>query len=928
MNDPLRFGPWLKQRRKLLDLTQEALSSKVSCSTISIKKIESGDLKPSRQMAVLLANAIGVPKEEHEAFITFARSSHMEAELTDFADQQDTGKRVTTASSIKHALEIDHFREEAHGHLIHLARNGKRTAALVQYETYYRIMVDEWGVEPLDETKALYERLKETPNPFATNIPTQVIPCIGRNIELSLFTKMINDYYCRLINIVGHGGMGKTHFILHAASTMRDQFWHGIWFVSLHDIPSGHGMTQEQRLITSIADALSIEMHGFTSVKQRLLDYLRTREMVLILDSFEHFSDVSELILEILNATEDVKIIITSRERLNFQEECIIEMNGLEVDKFHADDSIHHANAVELFLQQSQRVSPNLIISPDDMIAITHICKLVKGMPLGITLAAAWVRVLSCTEIASELEQNLSFLTASLRNVPERHRSLRAVFDHSWQMLSPSEQQILSQLSVFRAGFRREAARAITTATLAELTALVDKSLLLKNHDGRYEAHEMVRQFAIERLTEINTVNLFRDKHAVYYAEFLAQQIIPLKGYNQFHALADISQDIENIRSAWGWMVDRSLVMIIGKALDGLFCFYEIRSLFQEGEALFKYALENVMFDMGNPDHRLIKARLQAYQGWFSFYLGQTEVSLQLIDSSLIELQQLQAEQYMIFNLNCLGAITQNIDEFERAQQYLEKSLHIAEEINDQPSVSAALNTLGQVAALQGNYSYARQLCRKSLEIKRSIGDRWGMASSLIYLGWIEQMSGDYQEARTLFHESLTLSQEFADRRGMAVALVNLGDTIRFLQDYQTAGDCYIQGFQLFKEIGAQQDVSLTLSKLGEIACVLQERESAHEHLFNAITIALTIRSVPALIFGLIGAVSVFYWHNMEQEALNLRSFIEDYRYTRTIQKAWLSRVGQEAMLFEPKTFPKKPNYEIEPLQLLIEQALIILNEA
>ena len=447
-------------------------------------------------------------------------------------------------------LALDNLNELAHRQLMRLyARTGQKAAALRQYQSCTQVLEDELGVEPSTDTTALYEQIRATDLSTAAieqetgkgyvdtplhptthtlphNLPVPTTPFVGRVEGLAEVVRRLNDPACRLLTLVGPGGIGKTRLAIRAAQKLATDsfnqaiFAHGVYFVRLASISSPND------LIPAIAEVLSFSVKQDVEPKEELFDYLHKKEMLLVLDNFEHLltlplkegrseetefeqeqTESATLIADILSVEPGIKVLVTSREALNLQGEWVYPVEGMrypsaEVMNAGASPAdIEEYSAVRLFAQSARRVQPDFSLSAE-LDCVLHICRLVEGMPLAIELAASWLKLLSCPEIARQIEQSLDFLTTPVRNVPARHRSMRAIFEHSWQLLSQTEQDILRRLSEFKGGFQQEDAEQVAGASLLQLAALVDKSILRVTPTGHYRMHEMLRQFAAEKLQE------------------------------------------------------------------------------------------------------------------------------------------------------------------------------------------------------------------------------------------------------------------------------------------------------------------------------------------------------------------------------------------------------------------------------------------
>jgi len=592
-------------------------------------------------------------------------------------------------------VEMDPLREEAHRKLMRaLALSGQRSAALAQYETCRQALAEDLGVEPADETTALYERIRDgelsreigwrtSAAARLHNLPGQLTPFIGREEELAQIAGRLEDPDCRLLTLIGPGGSGKTRLALQAAAGQIGLFSHGVYLVPLAPVRS------IDLLISTIAGALNFAFQDQEDPRAQLLDYLCTREVLLMLDSFEHLiqSESMELLIDILSAAPGVKIMVTSQERLNVQGEWILEVRGLRYPEFGrpglrttrgvsalrqgsparpskypngvagaVPDDVEEYDAVQLFIQSARRIRGDFSLPIEAIPGVIRICQLVEGMPLGIELAAAWVQMFSCQEIAEQIEYDLDFLSTSMRDVPERHRSTRAVFEHSWSRLSEEERRVFRKLSVFRGGFRKQAAELVTDISLPQLFALVYKSLVRTDPSGRLEIHEILRQYAEERLQQIpDEAEQARDKHCDYYAEFLHRMEERLEGVERREALEEMGKEIENVRAGWDWAVSQGNESAIGKYVESLFLFYETRGWFHDGEEAFGRAAQRLE-EVGQ-EGSVVVWRLLARQGRMAYQIGLFEKAERLLQRSLAAFRRLDVPEEVAFCLDCLDEL-------------------------------------------------------------------------------------------------------------------------------------------------------------------------------------------------------------------------------------------------------------------------------
>lgn len=684
-------------------------------------------------------------------------------------------------------LELEPWREAAHRQVMRLhLLNGERTAALAQYEQCRQILANELGVEPETETTALYEQIRDEaedqpmalaqlslPTARPHTLPPQPTPFVGREAELAEIGRLLNDAGCRLLTLTGPGGIGKTRLALQAASEQLDTFADGVFFVPLASLPSA-GL-----LARAIAGALGLELGTAADPKAHLLTQLRDKELLLLLDNFEHLVEEATYLADILRHAPEVTLLVTSRERLNLQGESVFAVEGFRLPPTAATSTaadLADNDAVQLFVQSARRARHDFALSPSNEAAVVHICRLVAGLPLALELAAAWVRSLSCREIAQEIEAGISFLTTTHRDVPERHRSLTAVFDYSWQMLNEQEQAVLRHLAVFRGGFRRPAAVAVAGATAPLLTSLVDKSLLRHSLDGRYDLHELVRHYAAEKLAAAGETEQAERAHLDFFVELVetADANFNDMGQAKWSALLETEQD--NCRAA----LHRAIVS--GAFTSGLrlaahlWWFWYTHGHLQEGRQWLE-ALFSAYAPPGNAaDHNDIYAKALQGAGVLAWNQGDYPAARRFHEASLAIRQAQGNRRGVSIQLNNLANVAMDQGDYARAQTLLEESLALKRELGDIAGLASGLGNLGVVAYQQGEYAAARDLYEESLALKREVGDQRGIAITLGNLGVVLVEQGEYTAGQALLEGSLALKQELGDRWGVAMILRHLGD--------------------------------------------------------------------------------------------------------------------------------------------------------
>lgn len=458
------------------------------------------------------------------------------------------------------------------------------------------------------------------------NLAGATTPLVGRQGELALLALYLSDPDCRVVTLLGLGGTGKTRLGVQAA---REQvradtlFTDGVYFVALE------ALSTPALILTSIAEATSLPLQGEREPLGQIVRAIGKHHLLLVLDNFEHLLEGATLLSDLVRGCPNLKLLVTSRARLDLLEEWTLPLQGLPYPdrnpSSEPSDSAYTGSelldseplgsaslarayseseaaaargcgAVALFAERAKRVQPSFSLDAGTLPHVVTICRLVRGLPLGLELAAAWVRLMSCAEIAREIEQNLDFLTTSARNVTERHRSLRAVFEHSYVLLTPDEQRVLGKLSVFQGGFSRDAAQQVALAPLATLADLIDRSLVSSAQEARYEWHPLLHQYAREKLAEDPGEQRRVDAaHGAYYLHFLQQQGKGVRGADQREVLGAVERELENIRTAWRWAVKETQTEAIKRTAEPLRIFFDQRGRIHEGIELFS----PLTFDQG-----------------------------------------------------------------------------------------------------------------------------------------------------------------------------------------------------------------------------------------------------------------------------------------------------------------------------------------
>jgi len=674
------------------------------------------------------------------------------------------------------------------------------------------------------------------------NLPLPTTLFIGREADVIRLTDLLQDPAHRLIVLIGLAGIGKTRLALQVAHSQLDRFSPGVFFISLAPL------TSPEMIVTSIGAAIGFQFHGASEPQKQLLRYLREKQMLIVLDNLEHLMAGASLLSAVLQAAPGIEFLVTSRERLNLQEEWVFEVEGLRYPSSGNESNVEQYEAVQLFLQNALRVHPAFSLNKENQEWVARICQLTEGMPLGIELAAAWVRVLSCQQIAREIERNLDFLKASARDLPERHRSLRAALDHSWNLLSAGEKRVFQRLSVFRGGFRREAAQEIAGASLEELTSLLDKSLLKRVREERYDLHELVRQYATSRLeSDPEDDTRTRALHSSYYAAQLEQWGRKIASPEQMETLAEMDAEIANVRLAWSWMVahpQRQLANI-AKSLRSLWRFHDIRGRFQDGAALMRQATTMLQTLDGTEttrdiEHLMVLGRALAQQGYFCAWLGRYEEAHEMLQRSLTLLRGNPDRSALAYTLIVLGYMKTRLGEYQEARQYTEESLALNRALGDHDTMVYCLVMLSYIHISEGDYTKAYKLSSEGLAISRDVlGDPLATEHCLLSLSAAASYLGQEEEARQWAYESLEISKSLKHRSGIAYALKWLGLISHKLGETERAQALLWQSVSEFRETGDVTLMADALVDLGVVTRASGAESEAKQYLLQALQTAI-----------------------------------------------------------------------------------------
>lgn len=718
---------------------------------------------------------------------------------------------AAAAQALEHLLTVEPWHEESHRQLmITYSRMGDFNAALAQYATCRQVLADELDVDPMPETVALYERITIARRAHVHKLPADATPFVGREVELAQIANMLDNPHIRLLTIVGFGGMGKTRLALAAARQVTQEqavlFLNGVYFVPLASLEDANDLP------ITLADALNVPLSGRARPARELINYLRNQEMLLVLDNFEQLLPGAPLLNQIIENCPSVKLVVTSREPLGLDSEWRLDLQGLvypsEDDEMGHDITSMQHSAVQLFVHAAQQVRPDFTLNAQNADRIRLLCQLTAGMPLALKLAATWLRVMSLERIVAEIENNMDILSTRMRDVPERQRSMRAIFDYTWRLLTPEEQRVFAALSVFRGGFTDEAARSVTGASPGLLAGLFDRGLVHMITVGfslRYELHDLTQQYAAHKLhTDPQQEREALDRHGEYYAQFVQRRSQALHSEADRTTLDEVAQEIDNLRACWRHLLAVERFDALQPLVVPLHVFFFRQGWFTEGTDLSDPA-SNYLQEQGDVENNAEAGRL------------------------LAELLTHQGDLYLWQGKN------------EEGLARLQRSVALARKYQEKAVLARGLTTLAWQASGVSQYDRMMELTKEALAIYAEIDHPEGLALALHYAGTADFYAQSYASAEAKFLESIRVSRAHSLHFRLPHALNNLAIMLNGLGRYQEAKIYAQEAVEIIRRVHNQSILLYPLLQLGRADLALGNLESAHEHLQHSLTLCRAV---------------------------------------------------------------------------------------
>jgi predicted ATPase/class 3 adenylate cyclase len=692
------------------------------------------------------------------------------------------------------------------------------------------------------------------------SLPSPGTSFVGREAELDAIDGLLEDPGCRLLTLVGPGGVGKTRLALEAAARRIERYPHGVHFVPLVSVAS------PELLAPAVAEGIQFAVdgaHSGFSAQEQLLDYLSERSTLLVLDNFEHLVDGSGLLAQVIERAPGVELLATSRERLNVQSEWVLDVAGLGLNGSNGGSA-----ALSLFVERAAQIEPGFTLGEQERAEALRICRLVAGMPLGIELAASWVAMLSCAEIADEIERNIDFLATSMRDVPERHRSLRAAFDQSWRLLSAEQQDAFARLSVFWGSFDREAAAEVARADLRVLSELVSKSLVRRPDFGRYELHELLRQYAAEKLGNESSEapTAARERHARHYLGQLAERRKDLVGAGVANARDELRADLDNVRSGAEWAVANWDQDEAREVLAGLYELFFAHSWFDGAETFDRLA--------SSASHEsLVALAAAAYRAMLGSGLGYDEELDQLALACLPQLREHDLNRELGLCLLALGTNACYRDVYPDAAVYLEEAVEVTRSTGDGLTECCVLDWLGFVQLLLDDLEGARSSFEASSERAAALGNPQLGAYATSKLGILADAEERFADALELHTKANRLFASVGDVGGTGYALSRASLSAYGMGDYEEALRLGRAGYAAFSESNHRWGTIHALCRIGFAALALGDTAEAVANLRLALERAHASEAISFELLALSGIGSVLAESDKREQAAPLLIF-------------------------------------------------------
>lgn len=649
-------------------------------------------------------------------------------------------------------------------------------------------------------------------------LPVQITTFIGRETEIHAVEELLMESECRLLTMTGPGGIGKTRLALQIAGKLLKRFQDGVYFIDLAPI------SRADLIATTIAKELGLQESSGKQFLENLKDFLHDRQLLLLLDNFEHVIDAAPLITELLKSSSNLKILVTSRETLKLYGERIYEVPPLPLPPIETLEShleLNQYTSILLFLQRAKAIKGDLKLTGENASIIAGICIRLDGLPLALELAAAHLRIFPLKAIFEQLSYRFEILGSGPRDVHARQQTLRATFDWSYSLLDDAEKKLFARLAIFRGFFSLEAVEHIcgnlgnvrksSTSELEHeniaetLYSLVEKSIVIADSGGQvsplFRLLETLRMYGEELLNDSGEADNFRFRHATYYLNLAEKADPAIRGSKQSIWLSRLQNEHNNLEAALQWSLDNHEAEIVIRLSSSLWFYWWFRGYYSEGRDWLEKALS-----LTSPQPTTWRANA----------------------------------------LNGAGVLARDQGDFDQARVYLEESLQIHKDLENWAGIANVLNSIGVLAQFQGDIDKAFEIHREALGHRRKSGDTRGQAISLNNLAMVMHEKGNFSQVEELYRDSMSLFQEVDDARGMAAVLLNWGHASFDQKESKKADGLLRKSLEILRDLGQRSDIIECLEGLAGVAVLFHQPNRGARLLFAAQAFREEIGSVVA----------------------------------------------------------------------------------
>lgn len=784
------------------------------------------------------------------------------------------GDRHPALSLARRWLSLDPLNEPPRRTLMRLlAQSGQQAAALRQYEECVQLLADELGTTPEPATTALAAAIKAgelTPPadiPSGPGRPTYassggtaaattqppLTSFVGRQEEIANLAARLADPTCRLLTLIGPGGIGKTRLAAELAARCSTQFADGTQFIPLS------GTTLPEHVPNVVASALGVQLRGSGAGWAELAAAVSAREQLLVLDNAEQLLAMAPALDALLRAAPRLTLLLTSREALGLPEEWRWIVTGLALPDAEGAADPSQSDAVQLFLTRAQQRGRR--IDDDELAAVAHICSLVGGMPLAIELAAAWTATLSCREIAGEIAGGLDLLTAHQGSVAEHHRSIEAIFDQTWARLPEPLRRMLARLAIFPAGFTREAARAIADASLVHLSDLVERALVHRTADGRYQLHPLLRQYAASRLRAMPAeAAAAQAACGRYYTDWLCSRFADTMAGRDVETLAALRAERDTIRGLFPAILAHASGESLRQALHLIQNAYFADGPYPEDVALLEAVEAQLRSGAATAERELVRAHVLTSLGFFALRQGRLAAAQNYFTAGSALFVQLGEPPRMGDATDPelgLGMLAMVAGDYQAAGRYAERVRVRNEASGQQRNQMYAWYLRAEAAQAQGLLAAAHTAARNALALAHSSKGGWFTALARNQLGRIALDLGRYAEAQSHYEASYTSRAAFHDREGMAAALLGLGEVAARRDEHEQAVEQYRASLVQYAQTGDRGGTALARLGLGRAQAACGDATAGWREIIAALVEARAIDFQHVVLDALVQAAAV-----------------------------------------------------------------------